>query len=74
MIRVLKDDDIIRQFGGRFKLTALIQRRWLQIMQGERPLVETDGLTDLEIVLKEIVEGKIEAVFYDPEAESTDSD
>lgn len=67
-IDVLKDDDIIRQFGGRFKLTAVIQRRWLQLMQGDRPLVETKGLTDLEIVLREIVEGKIEAVFYEPEA------
>lgn len=70
MIEVLQDDDIIRKFGGRFKLTALIQRRWLQLMQGDRPLVETEGLTDLEIVLREIVEGKLEAVYYDPEEQA----
>ncbi len=60
MIEAFKNDDIINQFGGRFKLCVLIQRRWLQIMQGARPMVEFKGLTDLEIVVKEIVEGKIE--------------
>ncbi len=60
MIEALKNDEIIDQFGGRFKLCALVQRRWLQILQGARPMVETEGLTDLEVVIKEIVEGKIE--------------
>ena len=65
MIEDLKSDDIINKLGGRFKLTALIQRRWLQIMQGARPMVETKGLTDLEVVIREIVEGKIEAIPMD---------
>ena len=65
MIEVLKDDDIINKVGGRFKLTALIQRRWVQLMKGARPMVETEGLTDLEVVLKEIVDGKIEPIFAD---------
>ena len=60
MIEALRNDEIIDKFGGRFKLAALIQRRWLQLMQGARPMVETKGLTDLEVVVKEIVEGKIE--------------
>ena len=72
MIEILKSDDIINKVGGRFKLTALIQRRWLQLMQGERPLVESQGLTDLEIVLKEIVEGKVEAVSFESDQESED--
>ncbi len=62
MIEELKSDEIINKLGGRFKLTALIQRRWLQIMQGARPMIETDGLTELEVVVKEIAEGKIEAI------------
>ena len=62
MIEELKSDDIINKLGGRFKLTALIQRRWLQIMQGARPMIETDGLTELEVVVKEIAQGKIEAI------------
>lgn len=60
MIEALKNDDIIHKIGGRFKLTALIQRRWLELMRGARPMVETKGLTDLEVVIKEITEGKIE--------------
>ena len=68
MIDALKSDEIIKKLGGRFRLTALIQRRWLQIMQGARPMVETKGLTDLEVVVREIVEGKIEAVSMDFDA------
>ena len=72
MIDTLKGDELINKFGGRFKLTALIQRRWLQIMQGARPMVETKGLTDLEVVIKEIVEGKIEPVYPTEQQESED--
>ena len=50
MIEALKDDELIHRLGGRFKLCVLIQRRWLQLMQGARPMVETKGLTDLEVV------------------------
>ena len=60
MIEALRNDDIIDKFGGRFKLCALIQRRWLQILQGARPMVESKGLTEMEVVIKEILEGKIE--------------
>jgi DNA-directed RNA polymerase subunit omega len=61
MIEALRSDELIKKVGGKFKLTALIQRRWLQLLQGERPLVrDIEGLTDMEIVLREILEGKIE--------------
>jgi DNA-directed RNA polymerase subunit omega len=60
MIEALRHDDIVDKFGGRFKLAALIQRRWLQLMQGARPMVNPKGLTEMEVVVKEIVEGKIE--------------
>ncbi len=69
MIEELRHDDIIEKFGGRFKLCALIQRRWLQLLQGAPPMVRTKGLTDIEIVVKEIVEGKIEMAFPDDEKE-----
>lgn len=62
MIEILKDDEIINKVGGRFKLTALMQRRWLELMQGARPMVDPKGKTDLEIVTEEIQQGKIEAV------------
>ena len=59
MIEELKNDELIHKVGGRFKLTALIQRRLVELMQGARPLVETKGLTEVEIVVKELVEDKI---------------
>jgi DNA-directed RNA polymerase subunit omega len=61
MIEDLKSDDIIRKVGGKYKLTTLIQKRWLQLLQGARPLVESRGLTPMETIIREILEGKIEA-------------
>ncbi len=59
MIESLKDEFIIRKIGGRFKLTALIQKRWRELMLGARPMVEPESMTPLEIVIKEIEEEKI---------------
>ena len=59
MIEALKSDDIVNKVGGRFKLTALIQRRLGQLIDGARPLVERDGRSDLELVIEEIRQDKI---------------
>ncbi|MBN2446258.1 MAG: DNA-directed RNA polymerase subunit omega [Phycisphaerae bacterium] len=59
MLHALLNDDIIDKIGGRFKLAALIQKRWLEIMQGARPLVDPTGKSEIEIVVEEITEGKI---------------
>ena len=59
MIEALKDDTLIVKVGGRFKLTSLIQRRLVELLQGARPMVETRGLTDIEVVVREIMEDKI---------------
>ena len=59
MIEALKSDEIVNKVGGRFKLTALIQRRMLELMDGARPLVDRGGLTDLEVVIQEILQDKI---------------
>lgn len=67
MIEAFRSDDIIDKFGGRFKLCALIQRRWRQLMQGARPMVETKGLTDMEVVVKEILEGKVDMELIEEE-------
>ena len=64
MIEALKSDEIVNKVGGRFKLTALIQKRMLELMDGARPLVERDNLTDLEIVIQEILQDKI-AIDYE---------
>jgi DNA-directed RNA polymerase subunit omega len=60
MIEALKSDEIVNKMGGRFKLTALIQRRLRElIVDGARPLVDRAGRTDLEVVIDEILQGKI---------------
>ena len=43
MIEALKSDEIVNKVGGRFKLTALIQKRMLELMDGARPLVDREG-------------------------------
>ncbi len=64
MIEALKSDQIVHKVGGRFKLTALIQRRMLELMDGARPLVERGNMTDLEIVIQEILQDKL-AIDYE---------
>jgi DNA-directed RNA polymerase subunit omega len=59
MIEALKSEDIINKVGGRFKLSALIQRRWRELMMGARPMVEPGKSTPMEIVIREIMENKI---------------
>jgi len=74
MIEEFRNDDIINKFGGRFKLCALIQRRWLQLLQGARPMVETKGLTDMEVVVKEILEGKIDMMIPEEQPRAEDEE
>ena len=65
MIEALKSDEIVNKVGGRFKLTALLQKRVLELMDGARPLVErTDAMTDLEVAIQEILQDKI-AIDYE---------
>jgi len=60
MIEALKSDEIVNKVGGRFKLTALLQKRVLQLMEGARPLVDrNDSMTDLEVAIQEILQDKI---------------
>lgn len=64
MIEELKSTEIVSKVGGRFRLTALIQKRLSELMQGSRPLIEdTKDKTQLEIVIQEILQDKI-AVDY----------
>lgn len=62
MIDELKSEEIINKVGGRFKLTALVQRRLGELLQGARPLIkDTENKTMLEIVVQEILQDKISA-------------
>jgi DNA-directed RNA polymerase subunit omega len=65
MIEELKNIELVRKVGGRFKLTALIQKRIMELMQGSRPLIEdVEGKSQLEIVVEEIKRDKI-AIDYE---------
>jgi DNA-directed RNA polymerase subunit omega len=64
MLDDLKEEGIVNKVGGRFKLTALIQKRMLELMDGARPLVERGNMTDLEVVIQEILQDKI-AIDYE---------
>lgn len=72
MIQDLKNEDIINKVGGRFRLTALIQKRWKQLMMGARPLIEPGRMTPMEIAIREIIEGKI--AYTEPETNGGEQD
>lgn len=71
MIEALKDDHLAIKAGGRFKLCALIQRRLQQLLDGERPLIDRGGRSDLEVVIEEIRQDLITMEFIDSSGSST---
>ena len=71
MLEDLKSDKIINKLGGRFKLTALVQKRLVELLQGSRPLIENAaGMTMMEIVLQEILQDKITMEDASPETKA----
>lgn len=75
MIEELKDTAILKKAGGRFKLSALIQKRMVELMEGGRPLIaDTEGKTAMEIVIEEIKRDKIVADFGSGTAEKPKKD
>jgi len=65
MIEDLKNIELVKKVGGRFKLTALIQKRLMELMAGGRPLIEdAEGMSQLQIVIEEIKRDKI-AIDYE---------
>jgi DNA-directed RNA polymerase subunit omega len=60
MIDEIKNKALFNKVGGAFKLSALIQKRMVELMEGSRPLIEnTEGRTMMEIVVEEILQDKI---------------
>ncbi|MBL9149654.1 MAG: DNA-directed RNA polymerase subunit omega [Phycisphaerae bacterium] len=74
MIDALKSDEIVNKLGGRFKLTALIQRRLGELIDGARPLVDRNGRSDFEVVVEEIMTEKITIDFEQSGIPSPDDD
>lgn len=59
MLEELKEEEIVRKVGGRFKLSTLIQKRMVALNAGARPLVDLKSNDPMEIVVREIMEDKI---------------
>ena len=59
MIDELREEEIVKKVGGRFKLSTLIQKRLVALNAGARPLVNSKNEDTMEIVIQEILEDKI---------------
>jgi DNA-directed RNA polymerase subunit omega len=59
MLDEFKEEQIVNKVGGRFKLSALIQKRLVALNRGARPLVELPTKNQMEIVVAEIMQDKI---------------
>ena len=59
MLDEFREDEIARKVGGRFKLTAMIQKRMVALNRGARPLVDLATKDLMQIVVAEIMGNKI---------------
>lgn len=59
MLDEFKEEEIVNKVGGRFKLSALIQKRLVALNRGARPLVDIQAANNMEIVVAEIMQDKI---------------
>ena len=59
MLEELKEEEIVKKVGGRFKLSTLIQKRMVALNAGSRPLVDLKSNDQMLIVIREIMEDKI---------------
>jgi DNA-directed RNA polymerase subunit omega len=59
MIEELREEEIVRKVGGRFKLSTLIQKRLVALNSGARPLVDLKSDNKIRVVIQEILQDKI---------------
>lgn len=52
-------DALADKFGGRYKLTVLIQKRLRELTKGAQKLVDVESRNLIHVVLEEIRQGKI---------------
>ena len=52
-------DALSEKFGGRYKLTVLIQKRLRELTKGAQKLVDVESRNLIHIVIEEIKQGKI---------------
>ena len=44
------------RFGGPFAMTSILQKRVRELVQGAKPLVETDKVRPIDIALEELLQ------------------
>lgn len=59
MLEELKEEEIVKKVGGRFKLSTLIQKRMVALNRGAKQLVDVQTKNPMEIVIQEIIQDKI---------------
>jgi DNA-directed RNA polymerase subunit omega len=59
MLEELKEEEIVKKVGGRFKLSTLIQKRMVALNRGAKQLVEIQTKNPMEVVIQEIIQDKI---------------
>ncbi|OHB82465.1 MAG: DNA-directed RNA polymerase subunit omega [Planctomycetes bacterium RBG_16_64_12] len=59
MLDELREEEIVKKVGGRFKLSTLIQKRLVALNQGSPILVDSGTEDRMKIVIREIMEDKI---------------
>ena len=47
------------RYGGPFAMTAILQKRVRELVQGSRPLVETDKTRPIDIALEELLKNRL---------------
>ena len=55
-------EKLTTKVGGRFRLTALLQKRLAELVKGSPAMVDTPSNNYFEIALAEIEEGRIELI------------
>jgi DNA-directed RNA polymerase subunit omega len=58
-VNYMEIDQMAERFGGRYKLTVLIQKRLKELVKGAQKLVELEDRNLINVVLEEIRQGKI---------------
>lgn len=54
--------DLVKQVGGSFRVTALLQKRVRELVRGQKPLFETRERNYIRIASEELKRGLIELV------------
>ena len=63
MLDINTEEELVKLVGGKFRLTALIQKRMAELNRGAPHLVEFENNEEPDlrtVVIKEILDGKIE--------------